>query len=155
MSFQKDTNSSNFNNSLNSSQDLNGNPKKIIRIRPDAQTLTHQSLSDFVGVSQVTAGATGISMNIAVIPPGASAEPHSHDGYETVIYIVKGRVKALYGQGLQQSVVVESGDFLFVPPNVPHQPHNLSAIEPVYAIVARNTPHEQENVIPYDPTLNH
>jgi uncharacterized RmlC-like cupin family protein len=154
MSLQKDTSSSNFNDLSNLTQNSNGNSKKILRIRPDAETLTRQSLSDFVGVSQVTAGATGISMNIAIVPPGASAAPHSHYGYETVLYIVKGRVKALYGQGLKQSVVVEAGDFLFVPPNVPHQPHNLSAIEPVYAIVARNDPNEQENVIPYDPTLD-
>jgi uncharacterized RmlC-like cupin family protein len=155
MSLQSDTNFGVFNDFSNPNQNSNGNSKKIIRIRPDAETLTRQSLSDFVGVSQVTASATGISMNIAIIPPGASAEPHSHYGYETVIYIIKGRVEALYGKGLQQSVVVEAGDFLFVPPNVPHQPHNLSAIEPVYALVARNDPNEQENVIPYDPTLDH
>jgi uncharacterized RmlC-like cupin family protein len=154
MPLQRDINSNTLNNSAKSNEDRNQDAAKIVRIRPDAEASTQQALSDFVGVSQVTAGAKGISMNIAIIPPGASAKPHSHYGYETVLYIIKGRVEALYGKGLKQSIVVEAGDFLFVPPNVPHQPHNLSAIEPVYAIVARNDPNEQENVIPYDPTLD-
>ena len=41
------------------------------------------------------------------------------------------------------------GDFLFVPPDVPHQPINLSDTEPAIAIVARNDPNEQEHVVIY------
>jgi uncharacterized RmlC-like cupin family protein len=37
-------------------------------------------------------------------------------------------------------------DFLFIPPDVPHQPINLSDTEPAIAIVARNDPNEQEHV---------
>jgi uncharacterized RmlC-like cupin family protein len=44
-------------------------------------------------------------------------------------------------------VVNEAGDFIFVPPDVPHQPINLSDTEPAIAIVARNDPEEQEHVI--------
>src|SRR4029079_14700067 len=45
------------------------------------------------------------------------------------------------------SVVNEAGDFIFIPPDVPHQPINLSNTEPAIAIVARNDPDEQEHVI--------
>ena len=52
-------------------------------------------------------------------------------------------------QGSRASVVSEAGDFLFIPPGVPHEAINLSATEPARAIVARNDPAEQDNVVPY------
>lgn len=113
--------------------------------------MTRQRLPYFFGISGATAGATGISMNLVIIPAGGTAEPHYHRDYETAIYILKGRVKTLYGPGLSQSVVNEAGDFLFIPPGVPHQPFNLSDTEAAEAIVARNDPNEQENVVPYRP----
>ena len=128
-------------------------PESIVTVHPDAETLTRQRLPYFVGISEATVGAKGISMNLVIIPPGGSAESHFHRDYETAIYLIKGRVETRYGQGLKQSVVNEAGDFIFIPPGVPHQPHNLSATEPAQALVARNDPNEQENVVLYDPTL--
>lgn len=125
----------------------------ICIVHPDATTQTRHQLPCFVGISANTTGATGISMNLAVIPPGGTAEPHFHANYETAIYLIKGRVETRYGRGLKQTKIAEAGDFIFVPPGVPHQPHNLSADEPAYALVARNDPNEQENVVLYDPTL--
>lgn len=126
-------------------------PPAVVTVRPDAETMTRQRLPYFVGISQTTAGATGISMNLVIIPPGGSAEPHFHRDYETAIYLIKGRVETRYGQGLKQSVINEAGDFIFIPPGVPHQPYNLDAAEPAHALVARNDPNEQENVVLYDP----
>lgn len=124
---------------------------EIVVVRPSAEVLTRQKLPNFVGISQDTAGATGISMNLVIIPPGGAAEPHLHRGYETAIYILKGRVKTLYGHGLKQSIINEAGDFLFIPANLPHQPINLSRTEAAQAIVARNDANEQESVEPYQP----
>lgn len=90
-------------------------------------------------------------MHIVVIPAGAASEPHSHQGYETGIYVLEGRVETRYGPRLERSVASEAGDFLFIPPDVPHQAFNLSATEPARAIVARNGPDEQERVLLYDP----
>ncbi len=121
-------------------------------VHPDTTVQTRQQLPYFVGISATTTGATGISMNLAIIPPGGTAEPHFHANYETAIYLLKGRVETRYGRGLKQTQIAEAGDFIFVPPGVAHQPHNLSADEPAYALVARNDPNEQENVVLYDPT---
>ncbi|MEN9224359.1 MAG: cupin domain-containing protein [Thermostichus sp. HHBFW_bins_43] len=126
----------------------------IVTVRPAAETQTLQKLPYFVGISQATAGAKGISMNRVVIPPGGTAEPHFHRDYETAIYLLKGRVETRYGPGLKQSVINEAGDFIFIPPGVPHQPFNLDPHEPAYALVARNDPNEQENVVLYDPTAD-
>ncbi len=65
--------------------------------------------------------------------------------------MLKGQVDTRYGAGLRQSVVASEGDFIFIGPGVPHQPVNMSATEPAYAIIARNDPNEQESVVAYDP----
>lgn len=123
----------------------------VVTVRPSAETMTRQQLPYFVGIAGSTAGATGLSMNLVVIPPGGAAEPHIHRGYETAVYLVKGRVETRYGRGLRQSIINQAGDFLFIPADVPHQPVNLSETEPAHAIVARNDANEQENVVLYDP----
>ncbi|MGG6270552.1 cupin domain-containing protein [Leptolyngbya sp. AN03gr2] len=132
---------------------INSEQAGIRIVHPDATTQTRQQLPYFVGISATTTGATGISMNLVVIPPGGTAVPHFHANYETAIYLLKGRVETCYGRGLKQTKIAEAGDFIFVPPGVPHQPRNLSVDEPAYALVARNDPNEQENVVLYDPTL--
>ena len=122
---------------------------EIITVRPQHDTATLQKLPYFVGISGATAGSQGISMNLVIIPPGASAKPHFHKDYETAIYILKGRVKTAYGKGLAKSIVNDAGDFLYIPPGVPHQPTNLSDSEPAQALVSRNDSNEQENVVLY------
>lgn len=124
----------------------------LVTVHPDREIPTSQRLPYFVGISAITAGAKGLSMYLVVVPPGGHAEPHVHCGYETGIYVLEGRVETRYGPGLHQSVVTEAGDFLFIPPGVPHQPFNLSATTPARAIVARNQPDEHEQVLPYDPS---
>ena len=126
--------------------------RPVVLVRPEVEVTSKQRLPYFVGISGESAGATKLSMNLVVIPPGGAAEPHIHRGYETAIYILKGRVDTRYGPGLRDSLVCQEGDFLFIAAYVPHQPVNLSDSEPAMAIVARNDPNEQESVVPYDPT---
>lgn len=120
-----------------------------VTIRPEASTATQQGLPYFVGISGETAGAQGLSMSLVVVPPGAVSEPHVHEGYETAIYVLSGRVETRYGRLLEHSVINGPGDFLFVPPGLPHQAVNLSTDEPARAIVARNDPNEREKVSAY------
>lgn len=122
---------------------------EIVTVRPRETRDTIQRLPNFVGISGATAGASGISMNMVVIPPGGKAEPHFHDGFETAIYLLQGEVETRYGADLAKSVTNRAGDFIFIPDGVPHQPVNLSSSEPAIAIVSRNDPHEQESVRVY------
>lgn len=126
----------------------------IVTVRPDQEVMSRQRLPYFVGISEDSAGASGISMNLIVIPPGGAADAHLHRGYETAIYLLEGRVRTFYGPGLKESIINQSGDFIFIPADVPHQPVNLSDSEPAKAIVARNDPNEQESVEPY-PDADH
>jgi uncharacterized RmlC-like cupin family protein len=114
-------------------------------VRPERETLSRQRLPYFVGVSAASAGATRISMNLVVIPPQGAAEPHSHRGFESAVYMMRGSVDVRYGRHLEELLTLEEGDFLFIPADMPHQPINY-ADEPALAIVARNDANEQESV---------
>jgi uncharacterized RmlC-like cupin family protein len=129
------------------------NMGEVQAVRPEREVLTRQRLPYFVGISGQTVGASGLSMHLVVIPPGARSEPHSHSGYETGIYVLQGRVQTRWGRQLEHSVVSEAGDFLFIPPGVPHEAINLSDNEPARAVVARNDPAEQDKVAPYQPPV--
>jgi uncharacterized RmlC-like cupin family protein len=122
-------------------------------LRPDLEVTTRQKLPYFIGISGQTVGASGLSMHLVVIPPGARAEPHIHLGYETGIYVLEGSVLTRWGANLDNETRSEAGDFLFIPPGVPHEAINLSATEPARAVVARNDPEEQDRVEPYTEPL--
>lgn len=123
----------------------------VTAVRPEESVATRQGLPYFCGISGQTVGSNGLSMHLVVIPPGGFSAPHSHRDHETAIYVLEGRVETRFGAGLKERLVSAAGDFLFIPPGVPHQARNLSDSESARAIVCRNDPAEQDNVVPYDP----
>lgn len=124
---------------------------QIITVRPQGTHISKQQLPNFEGISAATAGSQHLCMHLVIIPPGGRAVAHYHDGYETTIYIIQGKAETRYGKNLEYSTINEAGDFLFIPPNLLHQPINLSDTEQVIAVVARNDPNEQESVVVYEP----
>lgn len=125
--------------------------QSVVRVHPDQTHLTKQRLPNFEGISGATAGAQHLCMHLVIVPPGGKAAAHYHNGYETALYIIQGRAETRYGENLEHSIITEAGDFLFIPPNVPHYPINLSDTEEVIAVVARNDPNEQESVVLIEP----
>jgi uncharacterized RmlC-like cupin family protein len=101
------------------------------------------------GLSAKNVGARSLSLNVATIPPGGVAYAHVHVGFEVMLYILRGRVRHLYGEGLAQVLDNAAGDFIFIAPGVPHEVRNLSLEEPVVAVVARSDASEWENIVPY------
>jgi uncharacterized RmlC-like cupin family protein len=97
------------------------------------------------GLSARNVPATRLSMNVASIPPGGVAYAHIHVGFEVMLYILHGRVRHEYGDGLREAVENQAGDFIYIEPGV----FNLSDTEPVVAVVARSDASEWENIIPY------
>jgi uncharacterized RmlC-like cupin family protein len=122
----------------------------LVVVRGGVAFETPQGLPYRVGVSRSVCGSTGLSLSYVVVPPGAASEPHWHDGYETAIYQLSGRVETRFGPELEEAVVTEGGDFLFVPPGVPHQAVNLSETEPAVALIARNDARDAERVVAYE-----
>ena len=102
------------------------------------------------GLSEKNVNAKQLSMNVATIPPGGVAAAHIHVGFEVMLYILEGRVRHEYGPALEHSIENEAGDFIFIEPGVPHEVFNLSATEPVVAVVARSDASEWSNIVPYE-----
>ena len=102
------------------------------------------------GLSAKNVGSSKLSMNVATIPPGGVAYAHIHVGFEVMLYILRGRVRHEYGDGLKKTVENGPGDFIYIEPGVPHEVFNASETEPVVAVVARSDASEWENIIPYD-----
>jgi len=119
----------------------------IVVVRPDAGTLERDRLDAFVGVSEHTAGARSISMQLVIVPPGARATPHFHPLHETVIYVLGGRVEVESGRNLEHRHTCQTGDFVLTPAGTIHAPRNLSATEPAYLIAARTDPGEHEQTV--------
>ncbi len=103
-----------------------------------------------LGMSGKNVGAQHLSMNVAMIPPGGVAGAHIHVDFEVMLYILEGRVRHEYGEGLAHQVEHTAGDFIFIEPGVPHEVFNISQTEPVVAVVARSSADEWDNIIPYD-----
>lgn len=125
-----------------------GTPSRtaIVTIRPTGTAAARQGLRQFVGISGRNSGARALSMNQVIIPPAGRAIAHRHIGSESAIFLLSGHVRTWYGPCLERSVDNRAGDFLFIPPDLPHMPVNLSATEPAIAIVARSDANEQEQV---------
>ena len=101
------------------------------------------------GLSGANAGATRLSMNVATIPPGGVAYAHVHVDFEVMLFILEGRVRHRYGEGLAQSLDNGAGDFIYIEPGVPHEVYNLSETERVVAVVARSDASEWSNIENY------
>ncbi|NOT06882.1 MAG: cupin domain-containing protein [Gemmatimonadales bacterium] len=101
------------------------------------------------GLALTNAGARKLSMNVATIPPGGVAYAHIHVDFEVMLYILEGRVRHRYGEGLARSLDNEAGDFIYIEPGVPHEVYNLSDTEPVVAVVARSDASEWEHIADY------
>ncbi len=101
------------------------------------------------GLSAKNVNARQLSMNVATIPPGGVAAAHIHVDFEVMLYILEGRVRHEFGPALEHVVENVAGDFIFIEPGVPHEVFNVSATEPVVAVVARSDPSEWENIRSY------
>jgi glutamate/tyrosine decarboxylase-like PLP-dependent enzyme/uncharacterized RmlC-like cupin family protein len=122
-------------------------PADVVVVRAPAAAPSRQDVPVLFGVSAATTGAEGIAMNVTAFPPGGSSNAHRHREFETALYGVRGSVVLFYGERLEHEVVVESGDFCYIAPDVPHRAFNLSETEAALFVTARNDAAEQERVV--------
>ncbi len=100
-------------------------------------------------ISQATTGATNIYMGVFRVPAGARSRPHYHDNCESALYMLSGSIEIRWGDHLEQRLVVEPHDMLYVPPRVTHIVVNLSESEPAEYVVARDSPTEDSVEVPW------
>ena len=95
-------------------------------------------------ISRASAGADKIWAGTVEIQPGARTGPHHHGPLESVIYVLHGRARMRWGDRLEFAAEAGPGDFIYVPPHVPHQEANASQGEPLSCVVVRS---DQEPVV--------
>ncbi len=84
-----------------------------------------------VGAQKIWAGTVKIHAN-------AKTGAHHHGPLESVIYVLKGRARMRWGEHLEYVAEAGPGDFIFVPPYVPHQEINASADEMLECVLVRS-----------------
>ena len=77
-------------------------------------------------VTSELTGATKLWAGTVTIQPGAKTGAHHHGDLESVIYVVNGLARMRWGERLEYVAEAEAGDFIYVPPYVPHQEINGS-----------------------------
>jgi len=83
-------------------------------------------------------GAQKLWAGTVHIHPNAKTGAHHHGPLESVIYVVKGRARMRWGNALEFTAEAGPGDFIYVPPYVPHQEINASADETLECVLCRS-----------------
>ncbi len=112
--------------------------------RLDANTPQTPGMTRAAAINRAMAGANKLWAGTVNIFPNAKTAPHHHGELESVIYIVSGKARMRWGARLEYTAEAGPGDFIFVPPYVPHQEINANPTEPLTCVVVRS---DQEPVV--------
>ncbi len=104
----------------------------------DVNTPQTAGMSRAAAITHASAGAQKLWAGTVVVEPAARTGPHHHGELETVLYIVRGRARFRWGDQLEFVAEAGPGDFIFVPPFVPHQELNATKDQPVEAVIVRS-----------------
>jgi uncharacterized RmlC-like cupin family protein len=104
----------------------------------DLNTPQTPGMTRAAAITHASAGASKLWAGTVVVEPDAKTGAHHHGELETVLYIVRGRARFRWGEKLEYFAEAGPGDFIYVPPFVPHQEMNASPEIPVEAVVVRS-----------------
>ncbi len=91
-------------------------------------------------ITDATVGAETIWMGRTVMAPRAVSGKHHHGENETAIYVVSGSPEFIYWEGGGEiRVATQPGDFVFIPPHVPHIESNAHSDEEAVVVIARSS----------------
>jgi len=119
--------------------DWKQNGVKIVRAGElDTNTPQSPGMTRAAAITNARTGASKLWAGTVVVQPHAKTAPHHHGELETVIYIVRGRARMRWGERLEFFDEADPGDFIYVPPYVPHQEINAHADVPCEAVIVRS-----------------
>jgi uncharacterized RmlC-like cupin family protein len=100
---------------------------------PQTPGMNRAAAIDFarVGAQKLWAGTVHIHA-------GAKTGAHHHGPLESVIYVIRGRARMRWGEKLEFTAEAGPGDFIYVPPFVPHQEINASPDEVLECVLVRS-----------------
>ena len=110
----------------------------------DLNTPQTPGMTRAAAIDLAKAGASKLWAGTVSVQPNAKTGAHHHGHLESIIYVVKGRARMRWGERLEYVAEADPGDFIFVPPFVPHQEINARTDEPLECVLVRS---DQEPVV--------
>jgi uncharacterized RmlC-like cupin family protein len=104
----------------------------------DLNTAQTPGMTRAAAITHARTGANKLWAGTVVIEPNAKTGAHHHGELESVIYVVSGRARMRWGERLEFIAEAGPGDFIYVPPFVPHQEINADRQEPFSCVVVRS-----------------
>jgi uncharacterized RmlC-like cupin family protein len=104
----------------------------------DSNTPQTPGMTRAAAINHACTGANKLWAGTVVVQPNAKTGAHHHGDLETVLYVVKGRARFRWGENLEFVEEAGPGDFIYVPPYVPHQEINADPANPVECVVVRS-----------------
>lgn len=104
----------------------------------DTHTPQTPGMTRAAAINHARVGAEKLWAGTVTIHPNAKTGAHHHGEIESVIYVVKGRARMRWGAALEFVAEAEPGDFIYVPPFVPHQEINASPDDPLECVIVRS-----------------
>jgi uncharacterized RmlC-like cupin family protein len=113
-----------------------------VRIVPgtdlDVNTPQTPGMNRAAAITNARTGASKLWAGTVTIHPNAKTGAHHHGDLESVIYVVSGRARMRWGERLEYVAEAGPGDFIYVPPFVPHQEINANPDEPLACVLVRS-----------------
>lgn len=110
----------------------------------DLNTPQTPGMTRSAAINNATAGAQKLWAGTVEIHPDAKTGAHHHGELESVIYVVRGRARMRWGEQLEYVAEAGPGDFIYIPPFVPHQEINALPDESLFCMLVRS---DQEAVV--------
>jgi uncharacterized RmlC-like cupin family protein len=104
----------------------------------DRNTPQTPGMDRAAAINFAKAGAQKLWAGTVNIHPAAKTGAHHHGEIESVIYVVRGRARMRWGERLEFCAEAGPGDFIYVPPYVPHQEMNARSDEVLECVVVRS-----------------
>ncbi|WP_230534280.1 cupin domain-containing protein [Microvirga roseola] len=106
--------------------------------RLDPNTAQTPGMFRQAAINHARVGAQKIWAGRVTIQPNAKTGVHHHGELESVIYVIRGKARMRWGERLEFVAEAGPGDFIYVPPFVPHQEINASPDEPLECVLVRS-----------------
>src|SRR3989454_9987429 len=104
----------------------------------DLNTPQTPNMTRAAAITSARTGASKLWAGTFTVEPNAKTGPHHHGPLESVIYVIKGRARMRWGEHLEFTAEAGPGDFIYVPPFVPHQEINASPTEVLECVLCRS-----------------
>ncbi len=104
----------------------------------DVNTAQTPGMNRAAAINFARVGAEKLWAGTVTIHAGAKTGAHHHGELESVIYVLKGKARMRWGEALEFVAEAGPGDFIYVPPFVPHQEINASPDEALECVLVRS-----------------